>query len=590
MTVRIGVANELAFWRRLWGELRPCRLRIACILLLNLAAVPLSLLTPLPLKIVVDCVIGTEPLPAFVAAWAPHSWLASPTLKLWLAIILLVTLALLIHLEALAAWVLQAYTGAKLTLKFRAKLFHRAQLLSLDHHDRGMTSDSVYRIQNDAPALESLALNGLVPMFAGAVTIGSMIYVISHIDWKLAVVASAIIPILYFLTTFCRRWLHDRWVEFKHLESSAMSLTQEVLGALRTVKAFGREVAERDRFFARSRRLVSAQVDLALIEGGFDLLVGLTLAVGTAAVLLLGISKVAGGSLTLGNLLVIMSYLAQLYRPLEIVSRKIAQLQSSIASIQRAWTLLDAPQDVAEALDPRSLTRARGDVRFENVSFQFPGGDRVLHDVSFTAVPGSRVGIVGMTGAGKTTIISLLMRFYDPDCGRILLDGTDLRAYRIADLRRQFALVLQEPVLFSTTIAENIAYGRPDASQTGIEEAARAANAHDFISKLPYKYESQVGERGSRLSGGERQRVSLARAFVRDAPLILLDEPTSAVDAGTESLIIGSLDLLMRGRTAFIITHRPSVLKNCDMVLHIEDGRITEVTTTHGLAVANAVS
>jgi ATP-binding cassette subfamily B protein len=293
--------------------------------------------------------------------------------------------------------------------------------------------------------------------------------------------------------------------------------------------------------------------------------------------------------LTLGNLLVVMSYLAQLYRPLETMSRKIAQLQSSIVSAQRAWTLLDAAQDVPEAPLPCPLSRATGDVRFENVSFRFPDSDRVLHDVTFSVAAGSRVGIVGVTGAGKTTIISLLMRFYDPDCGRILLDGVDIRAYRLADLRRQIALVLQEPVLFSTTIGENIAYGRPDAGRAELETAASASNAHDFISKLPDQYDAQVGERGSRLSGGERQRVSLARAFLRDAPLLVLDEPTSAIDAATEAAIIDSLDRLMYGRTTFIITHRPTALKNCDTVLCLDRGRIVEVTTAHKFAKKIAV-
>jgi ATP-binding cassette, subfamily B, bacterial len=578
MTIGVGVASDLGLWRRLATELRPYQLQMAGVLLLQLSTAPLSLLTPLPLKIVVDSVIGTEPLPAFVAALVPQLSSADPQTKLLAAIILLVTVTLLTYLVALGAWVLQAYTAEKLTLEFRARLFHQAQRLSLDHHDRKTTSDSVYRIQNDAPALQSLALNGLIPVAAGVVTVGSMIYVMACIDLALATVALATIPVLYILTIACRQRLHSRWVEFKNRESGAISIVQEVLGAMRTVKAFGRETAERGRFIARSKPLVSAQMELALVEGGFDLLVGLTLAIGTAMVLLFGVSKVVAGTLTLGNLLVIMSYLAQLYRPLETISRKAAQLQSSVVSTQRAWTLLDAAQDVAEAPDTRPLNRAQGEVRFENVSFQFPGGERVLHDVTFSVAAGSRVGIVGVTGAGKTTIISLLMRFYDPDCGRILLDGLDIRRYRLADLRRQFALVLQEPVLFSTTIAENIAYSRPDANRTEIEAAARAANAHDFISKLPEGYDAQVGERGSRLSGGERQRVSLGRAFLRDAPLLVLDEPTSAIDAATEAAIIESLDRLMYGRTTFIVTHRSTALKNCDTVLCLDRGRIMEVT------------
>jgi ATP-binding cassette subfamily B protein len=581
MTSRFRLASDLAHWRRVITELRPYRAQVAGIVLLYLAAAPLSLLTPLPLKIAVDSVIGSEPLPHFIAVSIPHAWSQSAMTKLMIAVVILLAVALLTYLVDLGAWVLQAYTGERLTLEFRSRLFDRAQRLSLDHHDRNTTADSLYRIQNDAPALQSLALNGLIPIAAATVTVASMIYVMARIDLMLAAIALAVVPVLYILTTICRQRVGGRWTEFKNLESSAMSIVHEVLGALRTVKAFGRETAEQDRFVTRSRLLVSRQVKLALVEGTFDLLVGLTLAIGTGVVLLLGVNRVAEGALTLGNLLVVMSYLAQLYRPLETTSRKITQLQSSMASAQRAWTLLDAAQDVPEAPVPRPLGRATGEVHFENVSFRFPGGDRGLNDVSFVVTRGSRVGVVGVTGAGKTTIISLLMRFYDPHCGRILLDGVDIRMYRLDDLRRQFALVLQEPVLFSTTIAENIAYGRADARRAELETAARAANAHEFISRLPEQYDTQAGERGSRLSGGERQRISLARAFLKDAPLLVLDEPTSAVDAGTEASIIESLDRLMPGRTTFIITHRPAALKNCDMVLYLDRGSIVETTTAN---------
>jgi ATP-binding cassette, subfamily B, bacterial len=587
MTGSARVASDLALWRRLFTELRFHWRQISGIVLLNFGAVPLGLMTPLPIKIVVDSVISGAPLPAFVAVFVPEAWSRGATAKLLIAIVILLAVALLTYLVALGTWVLQAYTAERLTLEFRARLFERAQRLSLDHHDRKTTADSLYRIQNDAPALQSLALNGLIPIVVGALTIGSMIYVMACIDQLLAAIALSVVPVLYALTTVCRRQLHERWTEFKNLESGTIAIVHEVLGALRTVKAFGREMAEQDRFVAKSSRLVSTQVKLAMVEGGFDLLVGLTLAIGTGVVLLVGVGRVVDGTLTLGNLLVVMSYLAQLYQPLETMSRRVAQLQSSMVSAQRAWTLLDATPDVPETANPCPLSRALGEVRFENVSFRFPGADSVLHDVTFSVAAGSRVGIVGMTGAGKTTIIGLLMRFYDPDCGRILLDGVDIRAYCLADLRRQFALVLQEPVLFSTTIAENIAYGRADARQVDLEAAAKAANAHDFISKLPDQYEAQVGERGARLSGGERQRIALARAFLRDAPLFVLDEPTSAVDAATEAAIIESLDRLMQGRTTFIITHRPKALKNCNLILHLERGRIAEATVPNELVKEN---
>lgn len=564
----------VAPWRRLIGELRPYRLHIAGILAVDLIGAPLSLLNPLPVKIAVDAVTGTAPLPAWLATVTPD-WLAgSVSGKLLLAGAIVITVALAGYLCAFASWVLQAYTGEKLTLDFRAKLFARVQRLSLDYHDRKGTMDSVYRIERDAPSLQSLAVNGIVPFVAGGVSLLAMIYVTARIDIWLAAIALAIVPALYGLAASRRRRLRLRWAEYKRLESGTISLVQEVLGALRVVKAFGREDRERDQFVARSGALVSGQVKVALIEGGFDLLVGLVLALGTASVLIIGARHALTGELSLGDLLMVMGYLAQLYRPLETISRKAAELQGALAGAERAFAVLELPPDVGERPDALPLARARGNVTFEHVSFNHETGERVLHDFNFEIPAGARVGIIGATGAGKTTLISLLTRFYDPTRGRILLDGVDLREYRLADLRRQFALVLQEPVLFSTTTAENIAYGRAEAAPDQIEQAARLAEAHDFIMRLPGGYETQVGERGLRLSGGERQRVSLARAFLMDAPILLLDEPTSAVDLTTEAAIMGSLECLMRGRMSLMIAHRLTTLQNCDLILEIERGRI----------------
>jgi ATP-binding cassette, subfamily B, bacterial len=290
---------------------------------------------------------------------------------------------------------------------------------------------------------------------------------------------------------------------------------------------------------------------------------------------------VQAGTLTLGNLVLILGYLSQLYRPLQSVSEKLGDLQNSMASAERAFTLLDTEPDVVEKPDARPLERARGHVAFHDVSFAYDANEPpALEGVSFEVEPGTRLGIAGTTGAGKTTLTSLLTRFYDPTEGSITLDGVDLRDYKLADLRNQFAIVLQEPVLFSTTIAENIGYARSDAKQAEIVAAAKAAHAHEFIEGLPDGYQTMVGERGMRLSGGERQRISLARAFLKDAPVLILDEPTSSVDVKTEEIIMGAMEELMRGRTTFMIAHRLSTLEHCDVVVRIEDGRLVDRTLT----------
>jgi ATP-binding cassette subfamily B protein len=271
-----------------------------------------------------------------------------------------------------------------------------------------------------------------------------------------------------------------------------------------------------------------------------------------------------------------MGYLAQLYAPVKSLAKNAGTLQNFLASAERAFGLLDQAPDVAERADACAIKRAAGAVRFHEVSFEYQAGRPALRGVSFAVPAGMKVGIAGHTGAGKSTLMNLLIRFYDPTSGRIELDGRDLQEYRVADLRRQFGIVLQEPILFSTTVAENIAYARPDATSKAIEDAARAANAHDFIVDLPDGYDTQVGERGMRLSGGERQRISLARAFLRDAPILILDEPTSSVDVQTEASILEAMERLMAGRTSFMIAHRLSTLDICDMRLEVMDGRLLE--------------
>src|SRR5258705_2129298 len=405
-----------------------------------------------------------------------------------------------------------------------------------------------------------------------------MIFITIRRDWQWSLVALARAPPLLLLSGVYRPRLRRESKDAKRRESKALSVVQEALGALRVVKAFGQEGRETDRFVRRSTKVVTTRQHLALLEGVFGLLVGVTVALGTGAVMLIGARHVAAGTLTLGQLLMTLTYLGQLYDPLKTISRKAAGIQSYLASAERAFALLDEGPDVTERPHARPLARAQGSVVFRDVSFAYRPTQPVLHDVSFEIAPGTHLAIVGATGAGKTTIINLLTRFYDPTDGEIVLDGVDLRDYRLADLRRQFAIVLQEPVLFSASIAENIAYAHPDASKEQIVAAARAPNAHEFIARLSKGYDTAVGERGMTLSGGQRQRVALAPAFLKDAPLLILDEPTSSVDVKTEAVIIEAMARLRRGHTAFLITHRSSALAACDAQLRLELGRVVDAT------------
>jgi len=310
------------------------------------------------------------------------------------------------------------------------------------------------------------------------------------------------------------------------------------------------------------------------LQSSFYVLVGMTVAVASAAALFLGARHVRAGALSIGSLLLLMSYVAKLYEPLSTLSGKLVESQSAMVSLGRAFALLDEVPDVVERPNAKPARDIRGAVAFKDVSFQYDESRRVLDGISFAIKPGTHVGITGASGAGKSTVLSLLTRFYDPFEGSILLDGIDLRNYKINSIREQFAIVLQEPVLFSTTIAENIAYAKPGAGLAEIMRAAKAARAHDFITDLPEAYDTKVGQRGATLSGGERQRISLARAFLKDAPILIMDEPTSALDSYTEAEVVQATEALMRGRTTFVIAHRTSTLDYCDVVFHLESGKL----------------
>ena len=568
--------RDLALYGRLVRWARPYWPHLLGVLLLSLLATPLALLVPLPLKVALDSGLGSKPLPHLIRSFVPAGFKLTPSSALVFAVGLLIAVTILMQVQSLALSLLKTYAGEKLLLEFRSDLFRQTQRLSLSYHDDKGIAESLYNVQYDAAAMQTIVADRFIPLISSAFTLLGMLYVTMKIDWQLAMVALVISPVLFLVSKAYRGRLRVGSREAKKLERSAMGVVEEVLGALRVVKAFGKEEQERHRFVRRSFEGMRARLSLALAEGKYNFLVGLTSAVGTATVLFVGFRQVQFGTVTLGDLMLMMGYVTQLYEPLKTMGKNSAALQSYLANIERAFALLDEFPEVAEKPSPRPLVRASGQIAFHKVSFSYrPNHLAALDQVSFQVHPGMRVGIVGPTGAGKTTLISLLLRFYDPVEGRILLDGVDLREYRLPDLRNQFALVQQEPVLFSSSVAENIAYARSEASAEEIQAAAKAANAHEFITKLPAGYQTLVGERGMRLSGGERQRISLARAFLRDAPILILDEPTSAVDVGTEAAILEALERLMQSRTTFIIAHRASTLKPCGVLLEIDRGRLT---------------
>ncbi len=564
--------------RRSLREMRPYRWSIALLFLVSLAAAPLAIITPLPVKLFVDNIVGSQPLPAYLTFFAPDPSQVSKDYVIVLAIGILLGGTVLSYLQNLLNIWLTNRVGNRMTTDMRVRLFRQMQRLSTVYHDTKGTSDSTYRIQNDATSLRSLSTDGFVPLITAILTLTGMLVVMTQLDAQLALIALSVTPFMLLSTVVYKKRMRLGWRKVKASESAAMSAAQESLSAARVVKAFGQEERESELFRSRYDKTAKAALKV-LVEGGvYSLIVGVVTAIGLAAVFFVGVHHVLDGTLTPGALLMVNIYLTQLYSPLKDMGKKVLDVQMSLAGMERFLEILDQQPDVPERRNARRIRRAKGKIAFRDVSFGYAKDHLVLRHVSFELSPGMCLGVVGPTGSGKTTLSSLIVRFFDPTEGAITLDDVDLRDYKIADLRNQFGVVLQDTLLFSTTIAENIRFARPEATMREIVEAAKMADAHDFIESLPEGYDTQVGERGMKLSGGERQRISLARAFLKDAPVLILDEPTSSLDVHTEATILDALQRLMNGRTTLMIAHRPSTLRACNSILILEPGGTSRVT------------
>ena len=554
---------------------------ITGIFVISLLATPIALLKPYALKLLIDSGFGSKPVPSFISFFFPAGFEFGFTAIIIIAAVLVILVALIDNIINAVSWVMGTFTGEKLVLNFRTLLFNHIQRLSLAYHDRKGASDSLYRIQWDTMCIRSFLLSQLSPLIASFITLISMVVVMFLINWSFAIISLCIIPPLFFLTRLSSKRLRKDWYKVKDAESGAMSVIHEVLSSLRVVKAFGQEANEGERFLDRSNIAVKGQLKMARVGALFSFITGMLIATGTALFIYFGASYVNSGKMTLGELTLVLAYLSQVFGPLQNISKNINEVQSSLVSIDRVFTVLDEEKEVKENPHAVHMPRAKGAFEFKQVSFSYEKERTTLQDISFEIKPGDRVGIMGSTGAGKSTLISLINRFYDPSEGSIKIDGVDIRDYKLTDYRSQFSIVLQEPVLFSTSIAENIRYGRPEATEKEIIDAAKAANAHEFIMKSKDGYDTLVGERGMQLSGGERQRISLARAFIKNAPVLILDEPTSSLDVKTEAQIMEAMELLMKGRTTFMITHRLDTLDTCNVLLHIESGKLVELVRDH---------
>jgi ATP-binding cassette, subfamily B, bacterial len=573
---RIGTYFRWDIYRKLLPYVKPYKWPMLFVLGLQLVYVAFGLLEPWPMKLLIDNAIGRHPAPSWLSKTLPFVASHGPVAILVFSVVAMLLLRVGGILLDVGGDFVKQRVNTGMILDFKTDLFNHLQRLSFSYHDRTTVGDSIYRVNNDTSFISVMIWSNFRALLKSLLTLVTILWILLKLDWQLALLAVAAAPIQYLVIGFYNKLFKDKWQRVNQLETDAQNVMQESLTSLRVVKAFGQEAREEERFKQRSLLATRAKLRLGFQEHLFSYAQYFISRLGQAAILLVGGMHAIRGDLTVGGLLVILSYVDHLYEPLQGIGDALTNMQASLISAERALEVLAVEPDVLDKPGAIALPQVRGQVAFEDVSFNYRDDLPVLHDVRLTAKPGQVTAIVGPTGAGKTTLASLLVRFYDPDAGRVTLDGHDLRQISLKTLRDSVALVLQDPILFSGSIRENISYGRPDATIEQIEAAARAANAHDFIAALPEGYDSQVGERGVRLSGGERQRLSIARAFLKDAPVLILDEPTSSLDARTEAALLDALERLMVGRTTFIIAHRLSTIHAANQIIVLEKGRITE--------------
>jgi ATP-binding cassette, subfamily B, bacterial len=565
--------NLLSYWRKVFRYLRPYWVLAAGAVAGSLVTTGVGLLAPWPMKILVDSVLGNEPLPGLIRSVGT----VAPSKGSMLVLVVMTGLAL--ALATSLATIITSYLTTKLelamTLDFRSDLFQQAQRLSMAYHEQRRSGMIIYIINSMAGSATSVLMT-LLPLAQNGLTLVGMFWISFRLNPKLALLSLSVVPFLYYSVGYYSTHIRQRLVTVKGMEGETLSIIHEAVSMLRVIKAFGREDYEYGRFRGQGVRANDARLKVTVRQEVFALAVNVTSALGTAMVLGYGAHLALQHRLTVGELLIVLAYIGSVYRPLEVISSTIGSVQDGLVNLQMAFELLEKDPDIRDAPGAVALDRAKGRVCFDDVSFSYHGRADTLNNISFEAAPGETIAIVGPTGAGKSTLVSLLPRFYDAQMGRVMLDGVDVKALTLKSLRQQISIVLQEPLLFSSTIADNIAYGRLDATMDEIVEAAKAANAHDFVMALPQQYETLLGERGAQLSGGERQRIAVARAFLKNAPILILDEPTSSIDSRTEAVILDALERLMVGRTTFLVAHRLSTLRNVNTILVLNQGQLIE--------------
>ena len=557
--------NYMSIYRRVLRYYRPFLGQTIFGLCLALIGIGLNLLKPWPFKIIVDDFLGAGPA-------------IRPDWRMWVLLLCLALIGIQL-LWGIINWItnyLFVKIGLQALLKLRTDLYSYLQSLSLKYHDARRSSDSSFRVAYDSQSIQTIYNKGFTNIFGSIITLIGTFVIMLRLDWQLTLVSLGIVPLVVGAIYLFAHRIRRESTSIQEQESAVLAQAQEGLSSIRMVHAFGREEFEVRQFQQQARQSLQANLRLTLTNVNSALVISTLMVVGTAVMYYIGTLHVLAGTLTLGSLLVFSAYLLMLYQPLESLTYTAWAMEGATAGAKRCFEVLDRQDDVVDSPGAVVISSAKGAIAFQAVSFSYMPDRYVLRGIDLHIEPNQIVGLAGGTGAGKSTLLSLVPRFYDPTGGSIILDGRDIRQITKKSLRAQIAIVLQDTLLFSTTVRENIAYGRPDATEDEIIEAARRAQADEFIRQMPQGYDSLVGERGGHLSVGQRQRIGIARAFLKNAPILLLDEPTSALDPSTESAIMETIKELMRGRTTLIATHRLATIHNLDQIIVVEHGRIVE--------------
>jgi len=574
----------------IWSLLKPYRSSLVIILAAMLLQTAMSVAAPWPLKVILDNVVGERKLPPWLDDFLLR-FMASGG-KMQIAAAAAIATILIALLGAAASYLANYYTtsvGQWVANDLRLRTYHHLQQLSLNYYNTHEMGTLLSTITADVQTIQNFASSSTLGILVDMFTIVAMLVIMFWLNWDFTMIAVGVTPFMLLMVSRFKKAVKKATREVRKQQSNVVAVVQQGLESMRVVKAFGRQDLEQEELSDVSKATVEAALKARRVKALLSPIVTVTVSLCTAFVLWRSSSLILKGTMTTGALTVFLSYLSKFFKPVQDLATMTNTIAQTAVGVERVRAILEANDVIEQRGDAREPQPLKGEIKFENVAFAYNKDAPVLTDVNFQIQAGQMVGVVGPTGGGKSTIVSLIPRFYDPSAGKVSIDGVDIRDYKLHGLRNQIAYVLQETVLFRGTVAENIAYGRGSATRDEIVKAAKLANADEFIAKMPQGYDTMVGDRGDTLSGGQRQRIGIARALIRNNPILILDEPTAALDTESEQLVMEALERLMKGRTVITIAHRLSTIRNSDKIVVLKGGVVAEEGTHDELMAKSGV-